>query len=67
MKKVANINLIDNRTLYAIEPMESSPLENHKGGEIAYDKETKEFYIHEVFLMMHGTDPIVKAINSISI
>jgi hypothetical protein len=67
MKKVANINLVDNRTLYAIEPCEASPLENHKGGEIAYDKETKEFYIHEVFLMMHGTDSIVRAINSISI
>ena len=65
MKKVSNINLIDGRTLYAIEPMESSPLEGQKGGEIAYDKETKQFYIHEVFLMMHGTDAIVKSINSI--
>lgn len=31
MKKVTNINLIGNRTLYAIEPSESSPLENQKG------------------------------------
>jgi hypothetical protein len=67
MKKVININLINNRTLYAIEPCEQSPLENHKGGEIAYDKETGEFYVHEVFLVMWGTDVIVKSINSIAI
>lgn len=67
MKKVTNINLIENRTLYAIEPFEDSPLENHKGGEIAYDKTTGEFFVHEPFLIMYGTDAIVKAVNSISI
>ena len=67
MKKVANINLIDNRTLFAIEHGETSPLHDHKGGEIAYDKETGEFYVHEVFLVMHGSDSIAKAINSITI
>lgn len=67
MKKVANINLIDGRTLYAIEPGEVSPLENHKGNEIGYDKETKKFFVSEVFLVTYGTDSIVAAINSIAI
>lgn len=67
MKQVANINLKDNRTLFAIEPSENSPLHNHKGGEIGYDKGTGEFYVHEVFLVSMGTDSIVKAINSIAI
>jgi hypothetical protein len=67
MKKVSNINLIDNRTLYAIELWEDSPLENHKGGEVAFDKDTKEFFIHECFLVMAGTDAIAKAVNSVKL
>lgn len=65
MKKVVNISLKDNRTLYAIEPWEDSPLENHKGGEIAYDADTGDYFIHECFLIMAGADAIARAINSI--
>jgi hypothetical protein len=67
MIKISNINLIDGRTLYAIAPCEDSPLENHKGGEIVFDKDTKEFFIHECFLVMAGTDAIAKAVNSVKL
>lgn len=63
MKIVSNINLKDGRILYALAPCEESPLENHKGGEIAYDG--KNFYVHEVFLVTYGVECIERAINSI--
>lgn len=65
MKRVKGLELKNNRKLFIIEPFEDSPLENHKGGEIAYDKKTNEFFVHECFLVMLGVDAIEKAINKI--
>jgi len=43
---------------------EDSPMENHKGGEIAADDENKVFYVHEVLVVTNGLDSIVKACMS---
>ena len=43
---------------------EESPMDNHKGGEIAADDENKVFYVHEVLVVTNGLDSIVKACMS---
>ena len=50
--------------IVAINPDESSPMENHKGGEIAVDEENKTMYVHGVFVACYGTDSIMKACES---
>ena len=41
-----------------------SPMENHQGGEIATDTESKTFYAWEVFAVAYGIDSLVKACHS---
>ena len=38
-----------------------SPMENHKGGELAVDEENKIIYGWELFAVTYGTDSIIKA------
>ena len=40
---------------------ESSPMENHRVGEIATDNETKEFFVHEMLVVTNGTESIETA------
>ncbi len=62
--KLVDCNLSDNWRLIALDPCEPSPMENHLGGEIATDDESRTFFIHGVFLVMHGLDNIVKSCQS---
>ena len=47
-----------------IEYGEDSPMEGHKGGEIAADDKHHAFYVYEVTVVANGTDSILKACNS---
>ena len=51
-------------TLQVIGYGEQSPMENHKGGEIATDDISQVFYVHEVLVVTNGLDSIIKACNS---
>jgi hypothetical protein len=51
-------------TLQVIKYGEQSPMDNHKGGEIAADEDNKVFYVHEVLVVTNGLDSIMKACNS---
>ena len=48
----------------AIDPDESSPMENHKGGEIAVDDESKTMFVHGVFVACYGLESIMRACES---
>ena len=65
MKLVKNINLKNGAELFVLEYNDESPLENHKGGELAHTTDKTAFYIHEPILVMHGVAAIEKAINNI--
>jgi hypothetical protein len=62
--KVENFKSTEGWSLFAIPPFFESPMENHRGGEIAIDEEKKAFYVYEVFLVSYGLESIEKAINS---
>ena len=51
-------------TLKVIPYGATSPMENHKGGEIAADDTLKEFFVYEVTVVTNGLDSIVKACMS---
>lgn len=51
-------------TVMAINPGESSPMHNHKGGEIAVDEIQKVMYAWGVFVVTYGTDSIMRSCNS---
>ena len=48
-------------TLQVIKPGFSSPMANHKGGEIAVDESTKTMYAWETFVICYGMASIIKA------
>lgn len=48
----------------ALDAGETSPMQNHLGGEVAVDEETKTMYVHGVFVSTYGLDSIMKACNS---
>ncbi len=41
-----------------------SPMHNHRGGEIAVDDAGKKMYAWHTFVVLYGTDSIIKACNS---
>jgi hypothetical protein len=47
--------------IVAIPPCAKSPMQNHKGGEIAVDDENKTFYAWEIFIVTYGLDSIIKS------
>ena len=51
-------------SVFALSPSESSPMQNHLGGEVAVDDEHKAMYAHGVFVVLYGTDSIMTACNS---
>lgn len=51
-------------TVMAINPGESSPMQNHKGGDIAVDEIQKVMYAYGVFVATYGTESIMRACNS---
>ena len=55
------MQLANGYTLSVIQPGETSPMLNHRGGEIAVDEATKTMYAWEVFVVCYGLDSIVKA------
>ena len=61
MKKASNYQDPHGFELIAVEPGEDSPMQDHKGGDIAVDPEAKRFYVHEVFLIMWGLESVQKA------
>lgn len=63
MKQVKTY-LSDNWRLVALEPCEPSPMENHLGGDIATDNESRTFFVHEVFLVTYGLNAITKSCQS---
>ena len=48
----------------ALDLAESSPMVNHKGGEIAVDDDAMIMYAHGVFVAMYGTDSVMRACES---
>lgn len=42
----------------------NSPMKNHKGGEIAVDDDNKIMYAWEIFVIIYGTESIIKACES---
>lgn len=57
---MTNLTLLpDNWRLVAIDPGEPSPMENHLGGEIAVDEESKTFFAWHVFIVCYGLDSIL--------
>jgi len=39
-------------------------MKNHRGGEIAVDVKRKHMYAWDTFVVLYGTDSIMKACNS---
>ena len=50
-------------SINVIEYGEQSPMEDHKGGEIAADDNLHAFYVYEVTVVANGADSIIKACN----
>jgi hypothetical protein len=50
--------------VFALNPAEAFPLENHKGGEISVDEESKTMFVEGTFAHLYGTESIMKACNS---
>lgn len=48
----------------AIAPGESSPMANHRGGEIAVDEKSRIMFAWGVFVTLYGTESIMKACES---
>lgn len=61
MTRTLPLQLENGYTLHAIPPGMDSPMENHKGGEIAVDESRKTMYAWEVFIVTYGLNAIVKA------
>lgn len=40
---------------------ETSPMENHKGMEVAADDENRRFYVYEIMLACYGLESVTKA------
>jgi hypothetical protein len=45
----------------ALDAGEASPMQNHKGGEIAVDEQGKVMYAWGVFVALYGTGSIMEA------
>lgn len=54
----------DGYKVIAVSVNETSPMINHKGGEIAVDEVNKHMYVHDIFVVTYGLDSIMKACNS---
>jgi hypothetical protein len=48
----------------ALDAGEASPMQNHRGGEIAVDELTGTMYAWGIFVVAYGMDSIMKACNS---
>ena len=59
MKTIATLK--NGYALVAIEPCEDSPMQHHKGMEVAADDENRRFYVYETMLACYGLDSVTKA------
>ena len=48
-------------TLILIRYDETSPMENHKGMEVAADDENRRFYVYETMVACYGLESVTKA------
>jgi len=51
-------------TIIALNICDESPMQDHKGGEIAVDEKSRCMYVHHIFVVTYGLDSVMKACNS---
>ena len=52
--------------VFALDPGQSSPMVDHRGGDMAVDDENKVIYAWGVFVALYGVDSVMKACNQYS-
>lgn len=50
--------------VFAINPGEAFPIENHESGGVSIDEESKTMFVEGAFAHLYGTESIMKACNS---
>lgn len=50
--------------VFAINPGEAFPIENHESGGVSIDEESKTMFVEGTFAHLYGTESIMKACNS---